>query len=109
MTIEQAIQKAKDGGWVETQAHKYNALGYDTIIESAVFLDVTFWVALGKALQWGMKHYSSQPFLGGIEVLRTAKHRCNQNCTVGSWRVELHRFIDHLASGKTAESFFEAL
>ena len=56
-------------------------------------LDPTFWQALGKALGWRK------------EQAAVAMSRVTEPAWQSSW----HRFIDHLAEGNTAESFFERL
>lgn len=70
------------GSWTLANEHKI-------IIEMAVvFLDPTFWQALGKARGWR----KDWPTEGSPD-----------------WLFHWHRFIDHLAEGKDAESFFESL
>jgi len=81
MTIEQAIQKALDGGWNGHQSWIKNP--------SAVFLDPLFWRSLGKAMGWCTEEVARYGLIGYVAY----------------W----HRFIDHLASGKDANSFFEEL
>jgi hypothetical protein len=54
-------------------------------------LKLGFWQSLGKALGWDEKRCFLQ------------KYRDNE------WQYQWHRFIDHLAEGKDAESFFETL
>jgi hypothetical protein len=58
-----------------------------------VFLEPEFWQALGKAREWDMN-----------------KHLCSE-CGLHNdgWAYEWHRFIDHLAEGKDAESLFANL
>lgn len=63
---------------------------------STIFLDPLFWQALGKSLGWrGEKKYINvtDETFGKFET----------------WECYWHRFIDHLASGKDAESFFQEL
>ncbi len=56
---------------------------------SEIFLDPAFWQALGKARGWEKSSYNDEfKFL---------------------WLTVWHRFIDHLAEGKDAESFFASL
>lgn len=55
-----------------------------------IFLDPAFWRALAKARGW-------KEFAGGYE----------DGCV--EWLFNWHRFIDHLASGGDAESFFKEL
>jgi hypothetical protein len=51
------------------------------------FLLPDFWQSLGKALGWILEGHAGRK----------------------QWKEEWHRLIDHLAEGKTAESFFESL
>ena len=62
----------------------------DYILIEQIFLDPSFWQALGKAWGWEKDdhHYYS--------------HSCNT-----AWEFKWHCFIDHLAEGKDAESFFQ--
>src|SRR5689334_13906234 len=55
-----------------------------------VFIDPAFWQALGKARGW---------------ELEDRAWRCGEDRYRHYW----HRFIDHLAEGKDAESFFRDL
>lgn len=85
MTIQEAIKKAIEGGWKESSSW------FDgVIIKQKAFLDPIFWQALGKSLGW-------EDFMGGYE------DRCF------GWVYQWHSFIDHLAKGESAESFFEEL
>lgn len=91
MKIQQAIEKAKKGWWKPKKDWHYedrSAFGVENIIWdlNACFLDPLFWQSLGKAMGW-------------IYLSDTPEH----------WKKEWHRFIDHLAEGKDAESFFESL
>ena len=93
MTIEQAIQKAIDGGW------KPKISPFTTICKE-YFLDPLFWQSLGKAMGWE-KH----------DELMDGKHYCIDHVQYDwadyDWVFQWHSFIDHLAEGKDAESFFE--
>lgn len=81
MTIEQAIEKAIEGGM--PRAHVW-------MNQSDLLLSVTFWQALGKSLWLNDEKNSYDP---------------NHN----EWLVQWHMFIDHLADGGTIEEFFEGL
>jgi hypothetical protein len=56
-----------------------------------IFLDPLFWQALGKARGW------------------QAPESRNRDVLNGEWVDQWHRFIDHLAEGNDAESFFSRL
>jgi hypothetical protein len=110
MTIEEALKKATAGGY-----HIYGSDGMDTYYEGAsnaysawtrkdnastfviaveeTFLDPAFWQALGKAVGWSE------------ETEAVVRYRV----TEPAWQSYWHRFIDYLAEGNTAESFFEQL
>jgi len=110
MTIEEVLKKATEGGY-----HIYGSDGMDTYYEGAsneysawtrkdnestfviaveeTFLDPAFWQALGKAMGWSEEKAS-------VVIYRVKEPE---------WQSYWHRFIDHLAEGKTLESFFERL
>lgn len=114
--MEKAIQKAIEGGWNKiwtscetptgiSKSHDYrdwNIQWKDTTVPQIVrqndfLLDPLFWQALGKAMGWGKKMSVSIASGGG-----TAWH-------TKKWQAHWHDFIDHLAEGKDAESFFAEL
>ena len=81
MTINEAIKKAIEGGYIP-ELWIGIALDNNEIPEPATYaLDPQFWQCLGKAMG-----------LGGYD-----------------WLAQWHSFIDHLASGKTVEDFFKDL
>lgn len=104
--IEQAIEEAVQTGWRPSKYH--HDLDYvgdkaayffqtqhgdkrfpsEGTWLSEIFLQPSFWQALGKARGWGEGD-------GSVKVW--------------DWRGYWHRFIDHLAEGKDAESFFKDL
>lgn len=113
MTIQQAIEKAIEGGYDGEVI--YGSKAANTLARVArtksltsniylynVLLDHLFWQSLGKAMNWGEE---------------TECPACGQDTDDGSedqenWHVGLfqwHCFIDHLAEGKDAKSFFEKL
>ena len=66
-------------------------VGYQVHGVGEAFLDPLFWQTLGVALEWHVEcHPRYIPY--------------NQ-----WWRQPWHRFIDHLAEGKSPESFFKDL
>lgn len=88
--IEQAVREAGEAGWESalsmnwytTTAHEREQLRQARI--NAAFLDPAFWQALGKARGW-IAPPSGQAYF------------------------YQHRFIDHRAAEKDAESFFAEL
>ncbi len=77
--MEQAIKKAIEGGW------KYEDM--ISTYYAPLPLSRSFWQALGKNL--GQGDFKTE--------------------TKGSWKHNWHMFIDHLAEGKDADSFFKEL
>ena len=92
----------------------------DSFRKEEALLDPLFWQSLCKSLGFtgepirmcvgcgvALKN-SEQPTMDG-------KHGGKNGCGSdiynydGQWLVEWHRFVDHLAEGKDAESFFEGL
>ena len=84
MTIEQAKQKAIDGGF---EIHN-SVVGWNIPLP---LFDPLFWQALGKAMGWNGVNYLAPEM------------------TTWQWRDYLHDFIDHIADGGTIESYFEQL
>src|SRR3990167_9141087 len=72
--------------------------GYIVPSTSEFFIDPLFWQALGKSLGWKKveKHIDSGSPKYNIYF-------------VDGWVERWHNFIDHLASGKSAEDFFGEL
>ncbi len=109
--IEQAIKDAVEKGGYDLQIVGHDGLdrpnfrrGAEHVCEHEIFLDSAFWQALGKARGW--KTDSCANCAGAscwfCSNLKDYK-RCNE------WQYQWHRFIDHLADGKDANSFFESL
>jgi hypothetical protein len=122
MTIEQAIQKAIEGGFgfykyrqnilIKVAHHRIfpdiSNVGIEiTITEFDIYrkktslqrfeieqflLDPLFWQALGKAMGWD-----------AIDALDA------DIITMPTWQSQWHRMIDHLADRGTIESLFEKL
>lgn len=117
MTIKQAIEKAIDGGFptrkLRTKIENLNktgigspnlVTGYD--IEPLV-LNPLFWKCLGTAMGWKKWECDcgEQYEMQGIIICPL----CNEHGARESWRQRWHRLIDHLAEGKSVESFFANL
>ena len=100
MTIQQAIEKAIEGGY---KGNKEFLLKLPEYAKSQIWLDPLFWQSLGKAMGWC--EYAV--------CIHDGKMNCFEKNHwagyMGEWKWHWHRFIDHLAEGKDAESFFETL
>ena len=118
MTIQEACDKAVAEGY-----HSQSLHGLDTYYSGAnrecsvwtrtdnhssfvvpmegTFLDPLFWQALGRALAWDQAMMTGHAMENGrpTRVTRAGHH----------WLAHWHRFIDDLAEGKTAASFFARL
>jgi len=93
MTINDAIKKANEGGY-----QGFESPSYVETAHASAFLDPAFWQSLGKAMGWEDERECPLPCCGGICPI-----------DIPMWQSKWHNFIDHLAAGKDAESFFESL
>ncbi len=109
MTILTAIKLAIKNGYkhqvfnLETMI-KDDMLDPDTV--NSILLNRNFWIAFDEGLEY---HES-----GGIKVMKTGRHKCNEKCKntigwYGGWKYMWEKLIDHLASDKSIQSFFESL
>lgn len=96
--MKEAIQKAIEGGYVITDNPEFVFEKWN-MCESHIFLNPLFWQALGKAEGWE----------GYMQEDDTREYLCYANGNLFGWQAVWHRFIDHLAAGKYAESFFKDL
>lgn len=125
--IEQAIKEAveKGGYWSihRTRIHDFNFRRIGRLspafgLGDHVLLDPSFWQALGRARGWEelVSKYGTRKddYIALYRRPGTGRNSWEKQ-VVGSedsnseWRYHWHRFIDHLAEGKDAESFFAAL
>lgn len=90
----------------EAEQH-YWKRGNQTLAE--VVLDQFFWQTLGKARGWERDPYSSDPETTFTTVLVEPYAQPRTEVITEVWLINWHRFIDHLAEGKDAESFFQQL
>lgn len=126
--IKQAIQKAIEGGfmigdkvvkdpkygwiisWSVAKDKESGGIGHGMTLlhESDFFLDPLFWQALGKSLGWKGEHfYMTFEKQDDDDIDNPEKEETKHFEPL--WLYHWHRFIDHLASGKSADSFFEEL
>jgi hypothetical protein len=118
MTIQEAMKKASAWGYhingpdgIETDygganseysvwTRKDNDSSFIVPV-AETFLHPHFWHALGRGLGWAQEVTTVHEVENGGATLVT---RAGQH-----WLYHWHRFIDHLAAGKTPEGFFAAL
>lgn len=134
--MEQAIKKAIEGGYKWNYTDRGHEVFYGEMNESVKLvcnafhlLDPDFWKCLGKALGWKEEvcMYDGGIFNGhkdadtpngpgewwsncencGIEQLD--KNEFPEGNCVPEYKYRWHTFIDHLAEGKDADSFFKEL
>lgn len=93
--MKEAIQKAKQEGW---RCKQHTEQSYPDEKWQFVTSDPTFWQALGKAEGWEDPEKGDDfPEAEVLDLKQTG------------WNARWHHFIDHLAEGKDANSFFTNL
>lgn len=96
MTIKTAIEKSVKGGYKVKGVNDFDLEEWmDGFMIGYVLLDPSFWKCLGKEMGW------DRPV--------TAKDRKEGMTLRRMYLTHWHRLIDHLAEGKSIESFFESL
>jgi len=100
MTLQQAIEKAIEGGYdcIDKTSYDehYTVRGEDWVQQSDILLDPLFWQALGKTQGWGntpMDFYGSR-----FELRKRTEIEHKQ-----------HLLLDHINEGKDIESYFAGL
>ena len=104
MTIQEAIQKAIEGGWkneVDRDFALYKGQPHFAL------LDPLFWQAVGKSLGWGNEYGIDERdfWVGEINYPEVIKGKAFREI----WRYNWNRLIDHLAEGKSIEDYFKNL
>ena len=93
MRIQEAITKAREGGYTTDQLGDPSRL-----VQAQYFLETSFWEALGRTLGWkGNFEY--------IQLRGNEPRKIRQPMWLYYW----HRFNNHLATGKSPASFFDTL
>ena len=116
--IDQAIEKAHDAGY--RSGHAWESVD-EWWAKTAILQQPSFWQSLGKALGWGDVIKGLAIPMSKEQLLRIVAKTAADKMTektiesilrmdnIEQWKFHWHRFIDHLAEGKDAESYFEAL
>jgi hypothetical protein len=100
--IEQAIKEAVDQGY-QPNVERYpemegvSPLQIALAMQADVFIDPAFWRALGKKRGWT----TDDDFKYWQKSVAEWEEKY--------WKKFWHRFIDHLAADRDAESFFQSL
>lgn len=119
MTIQQAIEKAIQGGWEprDSALEHWNKI-MPTLhpidqarIISEALLQPEFWKALGKSMGWIERcdKCGAELYTDSEAFRRYGCDDCKCGDATEGWLVEWHAFIDHLAEGNSIESYFESL
>ena len=90
MLIQEAITKAREGGYTTEQFEDPSRL-----VQAQYFLETTFWEALVRAL-------GVEGDFEYIQLSRDVPRKIRQPMWLYYW----HRFNSHLVAGNTPESFF---
>lgn len=121
MTINEALKKAIKAGYNYESKRDYMAGG--SAAKALILIDPEFWKALGEALNWNGETIRMCCGCGialkwnewNNKATMDNKHGGKNGCGSdiyeydGQWLIEMHRLIDYLAEGKTAETFFKHL
>ena len=112
---KQFIEDAVAGGGIDFNGY-FTDCDKEDVLDSIhrVLLDPAAWQAVGKTRGWGEIVFKMEdkigdhPFMGG-----TLNYPYYEGAamvfTSASWKYNLHRFIDHLADGKTVEEALAAI
>jgi len=99
MKISEAITKAIEG----CEDKKLAEIRFLDRPESELFLDPYFWQALGRRLQW------TKVIMGKDAFLFNDGQILPESPLVDEWKMQWHWFIEWLAKGKSAKTFFETI
>jgi hypothetical protein len=97
MKVKEAIKQAIGGKYLGMKEH-WTRDNQIIDCEAMTFLDPSFWKSLGTSMGKGLRAIRDIDVAGG--PLSRYEYW---------WQCQWHRFIDHLADGKTAEDFFGEL
>lgn len=90
--MEEAIKRAVMVGYdyVEIKENEFAPL-LRMSANNIALLDPLFWQALGRHEGWGKESYFEDQW------------------DEESWKKQMHSFIDHIAEGKSVDSFFDGI
>lgn len=118
--MEKAIKLAIEGGYKWKKSSNFRINGQEIIwrneagswieqlLREQLLLDPLFWQALGKSLGWE-EHGDEYRLKGYMKMHKDGSVTSDLRSVWEGWQYAWHRFIDHLAEGKDAESFFTTL
>ena len=119
--MEKATEKAIKAGYLKeghpeiiTQYGEFKRIetwaGDNEFSKYEILLDPEFWQALGKAEGWGREfNVSSCGILedGSFDLIYEDDFSVPK--VIPEWKYRWHRFIDHIAEGKSVDNFFKEL
>ena|SRR3990167_3905083 len=107
MTIQQALQKASEGGYNAGHPNSIN-------VTAMMFLfDSEFWQSLAKTMSWkklacgdcysqdAFPHYEADQCIYCLAI--------RERRETETWKAQWHRMVDELSEGKSIEDFFKDL
>lgn len=115
--MQQAISKAIEGGYKRGSMIKLRGECNIGIYDHAL-LDPLFWQALENAMNWKEETVSysikskQYTIVNSPNIVKRGAHtitRRRWKKNAKPWLSHQHDFIDHLASGKDADSYFQRL
>lgn len=106
MTIQEAIKKSIEGGYTKNLNVEI-LMKLPEYAKHQIWNDPHFWQALGKAMRWDEKGglIYQHTWIGSKENKIYLKGKESMKV----WLYEWHKFIDHLAEGKSIEEYFKEL
>lgn len=106
--MAKAIKRAIEGGYdcpgyiakrLHSQDDDKELFRLNIYAISTFVLDPLFWQALGKVEGWDSDYFYNQAYSQDMSLFGSDE----------SWKMNWHRFIDHLIEGKSADDFFNTL
>lgn len=110
--MNEAIKLAIEKGGYDNHLFTENFKGELSIAGwevSVITQDPAFWRALGKANGWNLNTCTFCLKDGGPNSVDSCDYCGRSGVHRTSWKAHWHRFIDHIADGRSADDFFKAL